>query len=643
MKAAVRVRPRSGGSLLRVVVLALPCYLLLYSPEWWTYALTVLAPLALGLSLFRSRVVHAVPGVCFGFAGLLALYGTGLFLEFSVQGLLHFIGILLPGIVFLLGYRDGPALVRCPGAIALFAGAALALLAVYAAPAGLYPNQMAGVLAHLSLIVGLLLVARLDGRGGWGGAAFGLAVAIGAVYGARSVVVAGALGYALYRWGGIFLRDRKGVCGLILLVGLTVCSTVALLGTSRFDSVLPVLDKVAWRYTGAAVRTGREYLWRQSLIGLSESGWLGRGSGALLAPPSADYGERSGGGRSAREPSCLTGGNRGLIEDCLALMSARDVLAGDATIGWAYDIPVTSWTGVTLSGNPPRVVGLALERMGLRGRIAPELAELDRLVSLRLDNNRLSGPIPPALGGLTRLRVLTLGANDLTGSIPPEFGKLSSLETLWLGANDLSGEIPAALGQLTALESLWLEGNRFNGGVPPALAALERPVVLEAPLDSPQDCPGAGREARGDGGPGTSGVVDCEGSGDVSHMPVTFVGALRRLHDVVDPSVRPGSAASPRMSAHNVFLQIGLQMGVAGILAAGFLCASLLFHLRSRAGVGVDAAQRFAAGCTVMVIVHSTFETYLLTNTLVVSLFPWMLLGMGAGVVGIRRGVPGHS
>ena len=634
--------PESGAALLQTALLIGFCYLALHVPGLGTYALLVAVTLAFGVTLLRRRPPRTALGPGLGFAALLALYGTGLFLELGVQGVLHFLGILLPGIVFLLCWRDGPALVRARGAVALFVVAALAMLVVYVAPVGFHPNQMAGVLAHLSLIVGLLLVARLDGRGWMGGAAFGLAVVVGAVYGARSVVLAGALGYAVYLWGGIFLRDRRGACGLILLVGLAVCFPVTLLGTSHLDGVLPVLDKVARRYTGDPIRTGREYLWSQALIALSESGWLGRGPGGVLAPPSVDGAAEIGGGSPARDPSCLTGGNRGLIEDCLALMSARDVLAGDATLWWTYDVPIASWAGVTLGGNPPRVVGLALEGRGLRGRVAPDLAKLDRLVSLRLDDNRLGGSIPPALGGLTRLRELTLDHNRLVGPIPPELGELSNLETLWLGANRLTGGIPPELGKLTALESVWLDGNRFSGGVPPALAVLERPVVPEASVGLPLACPGTGHEAQG-GEPGTSGLPDCEGFGDGSRRPMTFRDAMRRLHGVVDPSARPGSAHPPEMSAHNVFLQIGLQMGVAGILAAGFLCASLLFQLRSRGGTDGDTAQRFAAGCTVMVIVHSTFETFLLTNALIVSLFPWMLLGIGAGVVDHRRDLQERS
>ena len=124
---------------------------------------------------------------------------------------------------------------------------------------------------------------------------------------------------------------------------------------------------------------------------------------------------------------------------------------------------------------------------------------------------------------------------------------------------------------------------------------------------------------------------------------MTLGSALRRLNNAVDPTPMPRSAHSPFINAHNMFLQIGLQMGVAGILAFGLLCASLLFGPRAREGAPVDRTQRFVAACTVAVLVHGTFEALLLTRTLVVSLFPWMLLGIGMGVVGARRGAAGRA
>ena len=124
---------------------------------------------------------------------------------------------------------------------------------------------------------------------------------------------------------------------------------------------------------------------------------------------------------------------------------------------------------------------------------------------------------------------------------------------------------------------------------------------------------------------------------------MTLGSALRRLNNAVDPTPMPRSAHSARINTHNMFLQIGLQTGVAGILAFGLLCASLLFGPRAREGAPVDRTRRFVAACTVAVLVHSTFEALLLTRTLVVSLFPWMLLGIGMGVVNARRGVPGRA
>ena len=44
--------------------------------------------------------------------------------------------------------------------------------------------------------------------------------------------------------------------------------------------------------------------------------------------------------------------NTGLISDCVALLGARDILAGTATLNWATDTSITQWEGVGLAGRP---------------------------------------------------------------------------------------------------------------------------------------------------------------------------------------------------------------------------------------------------------------------------------------------------
>lgn len=84
-------------------------------------------------------------------------------------------------------------------------------------------------------------------------------------------------------------------------------------------------------------------------------------------------------------------------------------------------------------------------------------------------------------------------------------------------------------------------------------------------------------------------------------------------------------------SAHNLFLQIGLQTGIVGLLLLALLCASLILGVRSRPGGEVTPVQRFVATCIVMVIIQNVFEVYLLQNLLSVGICSWILIGMGMG------------
>ena len=110
-----------------------------------------------------------------------------------------------------------------------------------------------------------------------------------------------------------------------------------------------------------------------------------------------------------------------LVQDCEALLAAKDTLRGTATLNWSKDLAIGSWDGITTSGTPSRVT------------------EVD------LSSESLSGTIPADLGTLFELTTLDLSSNSLTGSIPHELGWLSILEELRLSGNSLTGCIPVAL------------------------------------------------------------------------------------------------------------------------------------------------------------------------------------------------------
>ena len=164
--------------------------------------------------------------------------------------------------------------------------------------------------------------------------------------------------------------------------------------------------------------------------------------------------------------------NPGLVADCDSLLSARDTLAGTATLDWSADLLIENWDGVTVSGTPPRVTSLGLQHLQLTGTIPAELGSLTNLKTLWLSGNQLSGEIPAELGSLTNLKTLWLSGNQLSGEIPAELGSLTNLKTLWLSGNQLSGEIPAELGKLTNLTNLYLHENQLSGEISAELGSL---------------------------------------------------------------------------------------------------------------------------------------------------------------------------
>ncbi len=164
--------------------------------------------------------------------------------------------------------------------------------------------------------------------------------------------------------------------------------------------------------------------------------------------------------------------NPGLVADCSALLEAKDVMAGGASLNWSADRAITTWDGITVSGSPPRVTALNLSKRSLADTVPPQLGALRGLQVLNLRDNQLSGPIPPELGALTFLRHFDLSDNALTGPMPPQLGALTNLEQLELSNNQLSGSIPPELGTLANLQGLILHTNQLSGSIPPELGAL---------------------------------------------------------------------------------------------------------------------------------------------------------------------------
>ena len=261
------------------------------------------------------------------------------------------------------------------------------------------------------------------------------------------------------------------------------------------------------------------------------------------------------------------------------MLAAREQLDSDGGLNWSRATPVNAWQGVAVGGRPPRVFALDLSRAGLTGAIPPELGQLQSLVWLHLSDNALTGPIPPQLGQLANLSELWLGNNHLTGAIPPELGALTKLSTLHLRGNAFTGCLPA-LGKATGY---------FR----------TRPV----------------------------GLPECGAAPDPGFS--TLGDVIKRINAAVDPL----TFETIPDSAHNLYLQVGVQTGVFGLGALMLLCASLIFNLRARSGAQVTPLHCYAAACTIAVLICETFDVSLLQNAFAVGCIAWILIGLAAGVV----------
>ena len=198
-----------------------------------------------------------------------------------------------------------------------------------------------------------------------------------------------------------------------------------------------------------------------------------------------------------------------LFDDCTLLLAVKETLAGEAELDWSAALPIDEWEGVSVGGDPPRVVALDLKARGLTGSIPPELGRLDGLQSLDLSANQLTGSIPPVLGKtsenilnnrmfclppprissvlfddcarLLAMRDALVGNGELNWNVTVPINEWQGVTVggpedrvlaLELPRMELSGRVPAALGRLAGLRSLVLDGNRLTGAIPPELGEL---------------------------------------------------------------------------------------------------------------------------------------------------------------------------
>lgn len=104
-------------------------------------------------------------------------------------------------------------------------------------------------------------------------------------------------------------------------------------------------------------------------------------------------------------------------------------------------------------------------------------------------------------------------------------------------------------------------------------------------------------------------------------------------HPVVGmgPGVAPTDLYFTNLSAHNLYLQVGLQIGYLGFALVGLLFWSLWRAARPMGLPTTRAAENLLTVIVTLVVVHSLFEVFLTQNALALGVPVWMALGLGLG------------
>ena len=121
--------------------------------------------------------------------------------------------------------------------------------------------------------------------------------------------------------------------------------------------------------------------------------------------------------------------------ECELLLKLAGVLeGGQSMLNWSAELPMTSWTGVTIQGG--WVTKLDLAGSGLEGQVSGLIVKLRRLEELRLNDNALKGILPSKLWQLTNLTHVYLGGNEFTGCVPPNLTMVPNNDVAELGLPD---------------------------------------------------------------------------------------------------------------------------------------------------------------------------------------------------------------
>lgn len=107
------------------------------------------------------------------------------------------------------------------------------------------------------------------------------------------------------------------------------------------------------------------------------------------------------------------------------------------------------------------------------------------------------------------------------------------------------------------------------------------------------------------------------------------------------PGTVLGDIYSTTLSAHNLYLQVGLQIGFVGFAMLVLLFWSLWRAARPIGPPATRNAENLMTAVITMVIVHSLFAVFLLQNALVVAVPVWMVLGLGLGALAREASIAG--
>ncbi len=164
--------------------------------------------------------------------------------------------------------------------------------------------------------------------------------------------------------------------------------------------------------------------------------------------------------------------------DSLALVNIFEQTGGNTSwkVKWDLFQPVSTWEGITVSGN--KVTELDLSSNNMTGTL-PDVFDAELFLNLRylsFFDNQLEGQIPFTLGELIELTYLDLDKNNFEGNVPSSFGNLINLQALWLSRNNLTA-LPNEIGDLMNLQNLYLNANHFVS-LPESIGNLSNLLVL---------------------------------------------------------------------------------------------------------------------------------------------------------------------